>query len=86
MNEIESLENWNSNPEEPSKVLRGKAGLVVVRPYERAVCEGDPMGGFRVKGIECHLFCEAAQVIVQERIKLLNLSSHIETLLARFLI
>lgn len=88
MNEIESLENWSSNPEEPSKVLRGKAGLVVVRPYERAVCEGGSVGGFRVKGIECHLLCEAAQVIVQENcgIKLLNLSSHIETLLARFLI
>lgn len=34
-----------------------------------------------LKGIECHLLCEAAQVIVQENcgIKLLTLSSHIET-------
>lgn len=41
-----------------------------------------------LKGIECHLLCEAAQVIVQENcgIKSLTLSSHIETFLARFLI
>lgn len=49
MNEIESLENWSLSPEEAFKGAKRKAGLVLVRLYERVVCEGGSVGGFRVK-------------------------------------
>lgn len=81
MSEIESLENWSLRSEEAFKGVKRKAGLVLVRLHEGVVCEAAPWEASELKGIECHLLCEAAQVIVQENcgIKLLTLSSHIET-------